>query len=613
MPPELHNSPRMRRPTPQPWPDRGGIPYTRSRSRSSGQRSPDYASEADDMASPGANRFVRDVPSLLPGSSTSRSASPFRLAMPSTTPGQLAFSALQFLPVPVLVLDNLKTVVLANEALGQLLGLYPGGADAMVPVMDTLRGQSLSQVGIDLIQDGGPVWIEWEQFLDQVAAELELNRTKRIDTVATSRATEGDAKPAEDDVKMTGLAEESHDKSFPGPCPSANSVVEVVISRRDFNRTAFDSRVQSKADAFQEYAKMIISTWDFGDSRTYFTLTFTSTESTPAQPVTRKRPFTRASKLEVGEKRTATNANGPLSISSSHDSRSPLSGISPSAVTMSTSPFPPLGPPSKSSLSSTPSTLQKITVMKDALLDNTTTPVLAMWKDGSVTFPNRAARDLFDTNVDLESPADGFELLPAWTVWTEDFSRQLDPSEYPISVIIRTETPFTGFRIGMLDNSGKRLVFDAEGAAIRDQHTGEFLAGVVTCRDVTKLTEEISRIKEADEERFKIICDMMPQLVWTANPQGMHDFFNSRWYSYTGLAEHDSLGLGWKNPFHPDDTPEAERRWKHSLETGEPYVIEYRCRSKEGEWNWFLGRALPLRDRRTGKIEKWFGKASMMA
>lgn len=88
----------------------------------------------------------------------------------------------------------------------------------------------------------------------------------------------------------------------------------------------------------------------------------------------------------------------------------------------------------------------------------------------------------------------------------------------------------------------------------------------------------------------------------------MHDFFNGRWYDYTGLSPDDSLGLGWKNPFHPDDMAETTKRWTHSLKTGDPYVTEYRCLSKEGEWRWHLGRALPLRNLETGKIEKWFGK-----
>lgn len=70
----------------------------------------------------------------------------------------------------------------------------------------------------------------------------------------------------------------------------------------------------------------------------------------------------------------------------------------------------------------------------------------------------------------------------------------------------------------------------------------------------------------------------------------------------------DSLGkVNWTKPFHPEDMVETRKVWQHSLRTGEPYVTEYRCRTKEGEWRWMLGRALPLRNSETGKIEKWIG------
>lgn len=78
-------------------------------------------------------------------------------------------------------------------------------------------------------------------------------------------------------------------------------------------------------------------------------------------------------------------------------------------------------------------------------------------------------------------------------------------------------------------------------------------------------------------------------------------------YDYTGLTEDESLGMGWKLPFHPDDMTSTGKRWAHSLKTGDPYNTEYRCRSKDGEWRWMLGRALPMRNAKTGAIEKWFG------
>jgi len=545
------------------------------------------------------NRFVRNMPTTTPGSRSANSTSPFRLEMPSITPDQVAFSALQFLPVPLLVLGGLETVVLANEAMGQLLGMATGVShepDGMLPVMKHLQGQSLSQVGVDLTQGGVPVWVDWEQLLDQTAKDLGVGKTR---SGLSELVPGGDATPTQEN--------HSNIDNIPHR-PSPSIVVEVVISPKGIGRTTSDASAQFDPNALQTHAKMIISVWEVRKTQTFFTLTFTNSQSMP-EPASQRKSVAIPSTLEAAEKKNLAHFGNPPSAVSGHGSSGSPFLASPGAISLSSSPFPPLGPPSSTpSLSSAPSILRKIMLLKDSLLDNTQTPILAMWKDGSVALPNRAARELFSKNANLEAPANGFDLLAAWSLWTDDFSRQLEPNEYPISVLLQKETPFSGFRIGMHDKNGKRCVFDVEGEALRDDSTGEFLAGVVICRDVTKMAEEISRIKAQDEERFKLICDTMPQFVWTTTPDGLHDFFNNRWYHYTGLSQEDSLGLGWQNPFHPDDMSETERRWRHSLATGEPYVTEYRCRSRNGDWRWFLGRALPLKNKDTGKIEKWFGE-----
>ncbi|VBB72469.1 Putative signal transduction histidine-protein kinase [Podospora comata] len=569
--------------------------YTRHHSR---PQSPAY-----NVVPVGGNRSVRDAPLLTPGVPRSQNASPFRIPMPCITPGQVAFSALQFLPVPVLVLDGLKTVALANEAMGRLLGMIPenvgADGDGMVPVVDILRGKTLAQVGIDLVQDGVPVWLDWEQFLNQAAVETGGGSPSA--TADGAVEVDGDATPipdgANDDHVFDG---NPHDHT-------PTLAIEVVISPKDVTSSTYDPRARHNLSASQRRAKMIISVWDVSEGQTFFTLTFTNTNSAFSPAMSRRKSRAKPSYLEAAERKSIPHVSNPLSAASSRDSNASSFKLSPSAVSFSANPFPPFGPPAASAPSSAPSVLQKINIMKDALLDNIQTPILAMWRDGSVTLPNRAARNLFVRNADLDKSADGFDLLPNWVVWDQDFTKQLDPSEYPIAVLLRTEKPFAGLRIGMRDEHGKSLVFDVEGVAIKDENTGEFLAGVVTCRDVTRLHEELNQIKAADEERFRLICDTMPQLVWTATPDGQHDFYNSRWYHYTGLSEEDSFGEGWSKPFHPDDMVEAAKRWKHSLATGEPYMTEYRCRSKDGEWRWFLGRALPLRNKQTGKIEKWFG------
>ncbi|KAM5355536.1 hypothetical protein ACJ41O_002182 [Fusarium nematophilum] len=518
--------------------------------------------------------------------------------MPCISPGQLAFSAMQYLPVPTIVLNNLKTVVLANEAMGRMLGIVTEDSDEedASATIEHLRGQTLSQVGVDMLQDGQPVWATWEAFLDTLVDEMGVRAPAR-DSRQHSQSG-GDATP----TTSTMPAPERH--ASPPTRQTQDAVVEVVITRKGISRTAFDSRYKAKESDYQVFAKMIITIWELEDRQAFFTLTFTSTQSSASTLPSTRRSIARPSILEAAERRSITHSN-PSSVASSRDSNSP-SFHSPGIVTMSSSPFPPMGPPSIATHSSTPSLLQKMLLMKDALLNNTQMPILAMWKDGSVTFPNTAARKLFEKDAPLDTSVNGFDLLHHWHIYTEDFSRRLETAEYPILTLLKTETPFSGTRIGMYEN-GKKLVFDVLGEAIRDDTTGEFLAGVVTGRDVTVMTEEITQIKERDEERFKLICDTMPQLVWTATPDGLVDFWNTRFYTYTGLSPENSLGKSWVNAFHPDDLVDAQKRWQHSLNTGDPYMTEYRCQSREGHWRWFLGRALPQRNKETGKVEKWFG------
>lgn len=540
-------------------------------------------------------RFLRD----FGDASRSPTQSPFRLAMPSMSPGQLAFSAMQYLPVPTLVLNNLKTVVLANEAMGRMLGILTDDSDEeALSIIDHLRGQTLSQVGVDILQDGQPVWATWEAFLDSQVDEMGV-RTAAKDPRWPPQSG-GDATPTASTMPVPERR----------PSPPArrhqDSIVEVVITRKGASKVALDGHFNPRESGCQVYAKMIITIWELEDHQTFFTLTFTSTESPSSTLHSTKKSVARPSVLEAADRRTITHSNPP-SVASSRESSSP-SFHSPGIVTMSSSPFPPMGPPSVATHSSTPSLLQKMLLMKDALLNNTQMPILAMWKDGSVTFPNTAARKLFEKEAPLDTSLNGFDLMRYWHIYTEDFSRRLGIEEIPICKLLKTEKPFTGHRVGMYDENKSKRVYDILGEAIRDDSTGEFLAGVVTGRDVTVMTEEITQIKERDEERFKLICDTMPQLVWTATTDGLVDFWNTRFYAYTGLSPENSLGKSWVNAFHPDDLPEANRRWRHSLDTGESYMTEYRCQSKEGDWRWFLGRALPQRNKETGEVEMWFGK-----
>lgn len=470
-------------------------PRRRDRSSSGSSQNAIHASQ-----SPAGHRFTRDSRRSL-----SQSSMRLQMPIPFVTPGQLAFSAMQFLPVPVLVLNSLKTVVLANEAMGRLLGLLPdsneGNGEEAPSILDQLHGQSLSQVGIDMIQNGKPVWVAWDTFFQSLVDDLGAGHAE------ASKGTplqQPHLHREQGDMTPTPSLRVPEDKKH--PAQSQQMVIEVVVTRnKSLQKSALEHRGPGNKNADNQlFAKMIISVWEIADHQTYFTLTFTNTES-ESHPAPRKRPVARSSILESAERHTIATASNPPSIASSHgSSSSPSYRISPNSVSLSSSPFPPFGPPFKS-LQSAPSVLQKMLIIKDSLLDNTETPIIAMWRDCTVAYPNAACRKLMNKEV-VDSSSDGLDILSNWSLYTEDFSRVLEQDEYPITILLSTQTPFSGMRVGVVDRDGKKLVLDILAEAIRDEETHEFLAGVVTCRDVTNLAKEIDQIKVRDVERFKKIC-----------------------------------------------------------------------------------------------------------
>ena len=123
--------------------------------------------------------------------------------------------------------------------------------------------------------------------------------------------------------------------------------------------------------------------------------------------------------------------------------------------------------------------------------------------------------------------------------------------------------------------------------------------------DVTALVAAERRARMRERE-FRFVSDTMAQMIWITEADSHHRYFNQQWYAYTGLPDGATDGWGWADVLHPDDYARTEARWRHSLETGEVYEIEYRFRRHDGVYRWQLGRANPHR-RADGSIEMWVG------
>jgi PAS domain S-box-containing protein len=110
--------------------------------------------------------------------------------------------------------------------------------------------------------------------------------------------------------------------------------------------------------------------------------------------------------------------------------------------------------------------------------------------------------------------------------------------------------------------------------------------------------------------RYGFLADVMPQIVWTAKPDGNIDYYNQRWFDYTGMSLEQTQGQGWQPVVHPDDLQNCVEHWTKAIATGREYEVEYRFkRASDGAYRWHLGRAFPLRGQ-TGKIIQWVGTST---
>ena len=108
------------------------------------------------------------------------------------------------------------------------------------------------------------------------------------------------------------------------------------------------------------------------------------------------------------------------------------------------------------------------------------------------------------------------------------------------------------------------------------------------------------------EAQFRVVAEAMPNHVWTSDPSGSLDWFNSRVYEFSGAAPGELDGQAWMKIVHPDDVPGAAANWAAALASEQSYETQFRLRRHDGAHFWHLARAVPIRGR-DGKVARWIG------
>ncbi|RYE58445.1 MAG: PAS domain S-box protein, partial [Hyphomicrobiales bacterium] len=160
----------------------------------------------------------------------------------------------------------------------------------------------------------------------------------------------------------------------------------------------------------------------------------------------------------------------------------------------------------------------------------------------------------------------------------------------------------TEYRVVAPDGTRRWLMVSGKTRQNAEGQVYRFPGVAIDITDQRRAAEALVK----SELEFRTLADAMPQMVWATRPDGYHDYYNARWYDFTGTPPGTTDGEGWNDMFHPEDQERAWTTWRHSLTTGEPYQIEYRLRHHSGEYRWTLGRALPIKDA-SGQILRWIG------
>ena len=231
----------------------------------------------------------------------------------------------------------------------------------------------------------------------------------------------------------------------------------------------------------------------------------------------------------------------------------------------------------------------------ETVLSNTPDLVYVFDLDHRFTYANAVLLQTWGKTREEALGKNCLELgYPAWHAAMHDREiEQVKVTKTPV----RGEVPFHG-------TFGPRI-YDYILVPILNP-AGEVEAVAGTTHDVTERKRFEEELRDS-EQRFRTITNAMPQMVWTAQPDGTIDYHNAQFYDFVGLEAGAAEGTTWaEDMLHPDDREAGHAAWMRSVASGTPFEMTYRVRHRSGEYRWILARGLPLRTE-AGAIIKWLG------
>jgi PAS domain S-box-containing protein len=250
--------------------------------------------------------------------------------------------------------------------------------------------------------------------------------------------------------------------------------------------------------------------------------------------------------------------------------------------------------------------LQEQTKLLELIIDSIGDGLILANPQGQFVLFNQAAQGLFGT---LTNEKSHHEWSSTYGLFLND-QKTLFPSEYlPLARAIKGEyVNDVEVFVRRNPNSTGRWVSISGYPIINTSN--EITGGVILCRDITE-RKQAEEALQASENRFRQLTNSMPQMIWTADASGQLNYVSDQWLNYTGLTLEQTQGRSAASQFiHPDELESTYQQWQMAVESGTIYQTEMRLkRGNDDSYQWFLVRAVPIRDEQ-GQIVEWCGTST---
>ncbi len=261
--------------------------------------------------------------------------------------------------------------------------------------------------------------------------------------------------------------------------------------------------------------------------------------------------------------------------------------------------------------------------------------------DGTIVGASKIARDitqrkqteeaLRDSEARFRTMADHAPVM-VWVTEPDGSCSYLSASWYEFT----GQTPATGLGFGWLDavhpedaEESKQIFTEAnargeafsleyrlrradgsyrwaiDSAQPRRGGDGQFLGYIGSVIDISERKKTEERLRRGEEE-FRSMAENISQLAWMTDDAGWIYWYNKRWFDYTGTTLEEMEGWGWRSVHHPHHVDRVTEKFKRHISEGEPWEDTFPLRGVDGEYRWFLSRAMPIRNE-AGEVLRWFG------